>query len=113
MPSRWSHSCCTTRAWKPAARLDHGVDQHGEVLLAVAGQIGRAFAGDEKRDDAVRRVDLRRGDAGTAGVVHRLKHVADQPADPRRGRVVDRRGAGAQHRMTHAGYFQQSHAGNM
>ena len=68
---------------------------------------------DLKHDDPIGGVHLRRGDAGAAGILHRLDHVLDELAQPGGLRVFDLGGAGAQHRVPHAGNLQQSHGANM
>src|SRR5271167_2154723 len=44
-----------------AQQLDHGVDQHGQILGDIAGHPAEALARHEKDDDPPRLVDLRRG----------------------------------------------------
>src|SRR5205085_10696490 len=89
--------------------LDHRVDQHREILRAVARHLGDPLLGHLEEDDPVRLVHLRCGDAGAAGILHRLDHVFDQPPHPGCGRIIDRGGDGAQYGMAHAGDLQQSH----
>ena len=48
--------------------------------------------GNPEDDDPVRLVHLGCGDAGAAGILHRLDHVIDEPAHPGCRRVVDRSG---------------------
>ena len=94
-------------------RLDHRVDQHRQILRDIAGHVAEALLRHLKDDDPVGLMDLRRGDAGAAGILHRLDHVLDEPAHPGRGRVVDRAGDAAQYRVPHAGDLEQSHGCNM
>src|SRR3546814_9826899 len=67
----------------------------------------------EEHDEAERHMHLRRGETGAAGVFHRLDHVADEPADLRRGRVVDLHRPTAQHGMSHLGDLENGHVNNM
>ena len=114
-PAQSGHRQATLPAERDlvADRFDHRVDQHGQILLGIAGQIGQPLAADAEDDDAPRHVHLRRGNSGAAGILHRFDHVLDEAAHPGGGRVLDRLGRSAQHRMPHAGDFQQSHVPNM
>ena len=89
--------------------LVHRVDQHREILGAVARHLGDPFLGNPEDDDPVRLVHLGCRDAGTAGILHGLDHVLNEAPHPRGGRIIDRGGGGAQYGMPHAGDLQQGH----
>ena len=94
-------------------RLDHRIDERKQRLRPVVGAAGDALLGDAEDDDAQRHVDLRRGEPGTADIGERLDHVLDQAVQFGRGRIGDRVGDAAQHRMTHAGDLEDGHVFNM
>ena len=56
---------------------------------------------------------LGRREPDAAGVRQRLQHVGDEPLHLGRGRVGDRLGGPAQHRVAHAGDLENGHAPTM
>src|SRR5580704_9470211 len=82
----------------PSDGLDHRVDQHGQILRDVARHVAETVAQYLKYHDPVRLMHLWRGNAGAAGILHRLDHVVDEAA---------------QNGMPHPGDLQQSHDINM
>jgi len=93
--------------------LDDRVYQYRQILGDIAGHLSDPLVRNPEDDDPVWLVDLRRGDPGAPGILHRLDHVLDEPAHPRGRRIIDRARGAAQYRVPHAGDFQQSHGRNM
>jgi len=75
-------------------------------LSDVAGHFGDPLVRNAEDDNPVRLVNLRSGDARAAGILHRLDHILDEPAYPRRCRVINRLGSRTQNRVPHAGNLQ-------
>ena len=93
--------------------LNDRVDQYRQILGDIAGHLGDPLVRNPEDDNPVWLVDLRRGDAGAPGILHRLDHVLDEPAYPWGRRIIDRARGAAQYWVPHAGDFQQSHGRNM
>ena len=89
-------------------QFDDRVDQDGVADWGFVRPVGSAGQ-DAEDEQAQGHVDLRRGEAGTAGVLHRLHHIGDQTADMRCAGVGDRFGTLEEHRVAHAGDFEDGH----
>jgi hypothetical protein len=86
--------------------LDHRVDQHSQILRDIAGHSAETLRWNAKYDDPVRLVNLRSGNPGATGILHRFNHVFGKTAHPGRCGVIHDRRDAAQNRMPHSGDFQ-------
>ena len=92
-----------------ADRRDHRIDEHHRLgRPATAAPLLRRDGGHE---DAEPLVHLRRRQADAVVLVHGVDHVVDQLLHRRLLQLgaFDLPGARAQHRMAHAGDFQERH----